>query len=175
MPIDPNNLAAFAAGTGGPPPGADEGGGEIPDEEAPVEEEGPGKFGMLLTLLEQHAEDVEGLTDEFDPAELVDETVELDEPDIQALWDGFDGLDEALQTEIRASLPGVTLDEARDLASHLEAEGIIQDAERVAGWLFRVGKLDLAAEGENDDDEEDLEEEPADEALDEIEEDDGEV
>lgn len=158
MAIDPKQLEAFA-GNGGPPPGEDDGqspgsGGDGGDDQ----EGGPGKFGQLLTLLEANAEDIESLAEEFDPDQLTDPGQELDPSDQDALKEGVESLDQPLQDEIAKSLPGITIDEARELANHLESESIVDDADRFAGWLFRVGQLDLAGgEDEDDDDEEEAE------------------
>lgn len=160
MALDPQKLSAFA-NSGGPPPDAEP---EL-DANAPLdEEEGPGKFGTLMTLLEQHADDVMALTEEFDPDALLDEGSELDESDATALQEGIDGLDEELQTELKTALPGITLDEAREMATHLSDEGIVDDAERLAGWLFRAGQL--APMGDEDTDEPEEEEEPTDDEAD---------
>lgn len=157
MAIDPSKLSAFAS-AGGPP--ADEGamldeGMEM--EEGP-EEDGPGKFGNLLTLLEQYAEDVMALTDEFEPEALLDEATELEESDVEALQQGVEGLEDDLKTEL-GSLSGVALEEARELAQHLADEAIIDDADRLAGWLFRVGQVGLSADDGEGEEEEEIEEE----------------
>lgn len=155
MPIDPNSLAAFA-GTGGPPPGADE--SADADQGGGDEEEGPGQFGQLLTLLENNADDVMALTEEYDPDELSDESAELDDSEKKSMLEGVQSLDQALQGEL-GKLSGVSLDDAENMAQHLEGEGIIDDAERLGGWLFRVGQLDLSGDGSEEDDAEDEESE----------------
>jgi hypothetical protein len=155
MPISAGALSAFAN------PEVDPAAEEEPAPEE-TEEGGPGKFGMLITLLEQHAEDVMALTDEFDPDQLVDAAQELDEAEQDQLREGASGLEEELVAEMKTALPGATIDETREVAMHLESEGIIDDAERLAGWLFRVGEVGLgeAEAEEGDGEEEDLEEDP---------------
>jgi len=144
MAIDPKQLEAFA-GNGGPPPGEDDGQSSMDDGDD-QQEGGPGKFGQLLTLLEANAADVEALAEEFDPDQLTDPGQELDPGDQDALKEGVESLDQPLQDEIAKALPGITIDEARELANHLESESIVDDADRFAGWLFRVGQLDLASD-----------------------------
>lgn len=157
MPIDPTALSAYANPTG------EEDMEGAPPEEGDMEEGGPGKFGVLLTLLEQNADDVMALTEEFDPDQLIDEGQELDEEEQAALRDGAMTLPEDLQGELAKALPGATVDETREIANHLESEGIVDDAERLAGWLFRLGQVGMEpAEGEEteEEDEEELDDEP---------------
>lgn len=164
MPIDPGSLAAFANPEEDP-----EAAPEAPEGEGDMQEGGPGKFGMLITLLEENADDVMSLTEEFDPDQLADAAQELDEEEQSSLREGAASLPDDLQAELRAALPGATIEETREVATHLEDEGIIDDAERLAGWLFRVGEvgLDEPAEGEEeapeDEEPEDLEDEEVEE------------
>jgi hypothetical protein len=161
MAIKPSALEAFANPI-------DEEGGDVPAEEGAPEdaqEGGPGKFGMLITLLEQFAEDVLPLTEEFNPDQLIDVGQELDEAEQDQIREGVGQLDEELQAELASALPGVTLEEAQEVADHLEAEGIIDDAAALAGWLFRIGEVGLGEGGEGEDTEE--EDPDADEGLEE--------
>jgi hypothetical protein len=152
MAIDPGALKAFANPTNDPD--------MEPEEGDDMQEGGPGKFGMLITLLEANADDVMSLTDEFDPDILTDIAQDLDEDDQATLRDGAMTLPDDLQAEL-GSLRGSSLDETREIAVHLESEDVIDDVERLAGWLFRIGEVGLeAADGE---DAEDVEEEPSDE------------
>jgi hypothetical protein len=150
--LTPAELAAFAN-----PISNDD---ELPELETSedMQEGGPGRFGLLITLLEAHAEDVQALSDEFDPDQLTDVGQELDEDEQESLREGAQQLPEELQAELAKALPGVTIDEAREIAEHLETEEIIDDAERLAGWLYRLGEVGLeGGEAEEPDEEEDEE------------------
>jgi len=164
MPIDPGSLAAFANPEEDPEtaPGAPEG-------ESDMQEGGPGKFGMLITLLEANADDVMALTEEFDPDQLTDVAQELDDEERASIQEGAASLPEDLVAELSATLPGATIEETREVAMHLEDEAIIDDAERLAGWLYRVGEVGLG-EAPEDEEEETEEEEPEDLGDDEVEE-----
>lgn len=160
MAIKPSALEAFANPM-------EEDAGDLPAEEgAPedMQEGGPGKFGQLITLLEQHAEDVMPLTDEFDPDQLSDVAQELDDSEKDQLREGVKALDEELQAELKSALPDITIEEAQEVADHLESEGIVDDAARLAGWLFRLGEVGLSEGGEEEDTDVD---EDADEGLEE--------
>lgn len=154
MVMDPDKLAAFAT-NGGPPPGGDESADADAGGDDTGDDNDPGQFGQLLTLLENNADDVMSLTDEFDPDELTDESTELDDGEKQTLLEGVQSLDQALQGEL-AKLTGISLDDAQNLAQHLESEGVVDDAERLGGWLFRVGQIDLSG-GDDSEDSDDTE------------------
>lgn len=164
MPIDPGSLAAFANPEEDP-----EAAPEAPEGEGDMEEGGPGKFGMLITLLEANADDVMGLTEEFDPDQLTDIAQELDEEEKASLQEGAATLPEDLVAELGAALPGTSIEETREVATHLEDEAIIDDAERLAGWLYRIGEVGLGEpvegeeESEEEDDAEDLEDDEVEE------------
>ena len=156
MAIDPGKLEAFAndeggkgggkggggkqkggdhdgdGGDGGHDESHDEGGGENEEKD-----EGEGKFAKLTALLEEFAEDVEAAADSVDAEALHDPESEMSPEDEKIFEEDVDGLDEGLKKELAAT-GGMSLDEAHEIASHLEGEDMIEDGDRVAGWLFRA-------------------------------------
>jgi hypothetical protein len=142
MGIDPKKLEAFAqggrkAGVKPPPPPVED---DMTDaaEEA---KEGEGRFGKLLPLLEKFHEDVEAACDELDPEVLKDSGAEMPPEDQTILKDGFENLDGELVAAGNEELSGgISMDEAHGMANHLESEGMTEDPDRVAGWLFRLAQ-----------------------------------
>lgn len=135
--IDPEQLKAFAN------PGGE--GDVAPTED--MEENGSGRFGALIPLLEAGAEDLVERAEEMDGDALRDPTIELDPEEQQILQDGYSLLDRRLQQELR-KVGAISFDEAVELARHLQAEGMIDDPDRVAGYLARVSAM-LHGEGES--------------------------
>lgn len=115
--------------------GVEEGG------EGDMQEGGDGKFGALIPLLEQFADDVQTCADDVDPDCLSSTDEELSEDDSQALSDAYDGLDGKLKKEMKSTLPEITMDKAAELAQHLSDESLIDDQDTFAGLLFRFGQV----------------------------------
>jgi hypothetical protein len=155
--MDAKKLAAFAQG--GQAGDEEEAGGE--GEEV---QEGMGRFGALLPLLEENAEAVQELMDEVDSEMLTDLGRELPPEDAQAVQDALDELDDALVDEMRRAFSsGLSPELAQELGDHLEAEGIAEDGQLFGGWLFRAAQV-LAgptdeADGADEEEEEEEEEE----------------
>lgn len=185
MPVDPKKLEAFAnqppkggkPGGGGKPEGGnkppgknggDEGGGEGGGDED-MQEFGDGKYGALIPLLEENAEDLEANCDELDIDMLKDPSAELADEDKQILVESFDALPDDLKAEMSAALSAISIEDARKLADHLAGEDMVDDAERMGGYLFRIGALvesgELSVDGseESEGDEEEGEEAAGDE------------
>jgi hypothetical protein len=154
MGIDPKKLQAFTQGGQPPDDGGDEGvehedvgGGEgakkkKQHEAEEAEEGGEGKFGQLLPLLEAHAEDIADAIEGINPEILEDVESELEEEDSEALMDSADSLDQQLRSIMKKVFSGgLSPDEAYELADHLESEGLVDNAELVAGWFQRIAHL----------------------------------
>lgn len=123
--------------------GEDEGGdGESDDD---MQEGGEGKFGEFIPVLEQHASEIEDLTDEIDRNALTDFDSDLEENDEQAMQEGLDRLPDDFKQAFQAAIgaaDGMTEDEARKLGEHLAQEDIITvDPDIFAGWLFHASKI----------------------------------
>lgn len=147
MGIDPKSLKAFAATA--PNQGArklpdpspvDEGTGVQDEDDKAFEEFDDSSYASLLPVLEQHADEVSEAADELDSdtLALLDEPISEDEQEILA--EGFNGLDRKLQKALRESLGEIPVEHAIRLAEHLENEDLIEDSERVSGWLYRLGE-----------------------------------
>jgi hypothetical protein len=154
MAIDGKKLAAFAGGGGhkGPTPSKEEK-GEHHDEEDRAEHEGEheeghdddmqeggeGRFGKLIPLLEEFAEEVEACCDEIDGDLLVDMEAEMPSDEEQILKSGLHTLDKKLVKALSEAFDGgISPEEATELAEHLANEEIVSDPDRVAGWLYRI-------------------------------------
>jgi len=166
--MDPKKLHAFAGA--GPEPTDDESGGDGEHEEGGEEEEqaeGEDRFAKLLPLLEENAEDIEDVADEVDGDVLTDPSAELSPEDSTAIQESLDDMPKDLTDAMREAFKGgLSHDDALELANHLEEEDMVEDAERIGGWLFRAaavlqggGGSDEGSE-EEDETEEDEEEEP---------------
>lgn len=153
MAIDSNKLAAFA--------GAEDKSSKskkkvADDEDADLQEYGDGRYGALIPLLEEHAEDILACADEIDTEALEDPESNLSDEDADILIESLELLPEELQVEAKAALGGISAEDATALAAHLERDNIIDDsdADRFAGWLFRLGSL-MDSDQDTEDDAED--------------------
>lgn len=178
MAMDKGKLAAFAKG-------ADEAGDVDQVSAAPVEgagedfqEGGPGRFGGLIPLLEEHADLLGEALMMVDEARLRDTTSDLEPEDHAAVDEGWQLFPPELQSAFAEAFGegGVTVEDAAQLADHLDAEGLVDvDAEILAGYLFLIAeKLEsgelLLPEGEESEEIEDLKEgEGAEPSLEELE------
>ena len=136
--MDANSLMAFA----GKAPVDD----EMMEEEVVVEESGPvegdiEKYARLIPMLEEYSEDVMALAEEMDVDVLMDPSVALEADDMAILQQGVDTLDRKLKAEMESCCGGISMEDAEYLAGHLEGEGLIDDAPRVKGWIYRTGEL----------------------------------
>ena len=148
MPIEPGKMAAFV-NEGSPPPE-----GEAEGEETNPGEGGVEKFAALIPMLEEFAEDVVELSDEMDVDVLLDETAEISPEDEMILKEGVATLDRRLKKELESCCGGMTMEEATTLAEHLADEGIIDDSERIGGWIYRVGVMYGGKSSHEEDEEE---------------------
>lgn len=157
MPIDPKKLQAFA---GGEQPQAEEPEAEQPEGgEEDMQEGGEGRFGALIPLLEQYAEEIEAACDELPPEALEDPEMELEEADQTILVEGVNVLPEDLKAELKSAFGGgIEPEEAQELADHLESEDMIADPMRTAGWFQRVAAIADQIGGEDEETEEPQEE-----------------
>ena len=165
MAIDPKKMAAFANKVkpqgGGPAPtdsdykdgsDGDDHNAESHEEDTDHDDEdsdgqdddmkefGDGKFGSLIPLLEEHAEDIEAAAEEIDADALAsDDDLPDDE---QGILDGaIKSLDKQLASELKSAFAGgISREEANELAEHLADEDQITLTDQVAGWLFHVAK-----------------------------------
>jgi hypothetical protein len=122
---------------------SDEGEGNEEQSEGEGEdfkEGGPGKYGMLIPVIEQFAQDIEACCDELDTEYLTDTSEEMPEDEKQILQEGYDALEDNLKEALSVA-SGITPDDAMKLAQHLADEDIIEDDDRVAGWLVRLGQI----------------------------------
>jgi len=159
MPIDSKKMNAFA----GPSPDTD----EVYDEEA---EEGTEQFRELLPTLEEGAGELEVLSQTLglNPQEVLAQTPEdFDEELLASYEEEAADLDDDLQ-EVLGGLVGASVGKCRQLAAHLQDEGLIEDENMVAAVLYMAaisagaGDEELADEG---DDEEELADDDAGEIL----------
>ncbi len=135
-----------------------------------TQEGGEGRFAALIPLLEASVDEIEASCDELDHDALMDPESEMDAQDEQMLKEGYDALPDELKKECAKVLENISKEDAEKLASHLADEDMIEDEERTAGWLQRVGKIvaggedeDEEAEDEGDDeDDQSDDEEPSD-------------
>jgi hypothetical protein len=144
-------------------PEADDAHSGIPEsEESDSDEQSEGNYpppaggrnpGAAIPALEQYAKEIEASCDELDYDMLTDPDLEMTEDDIAILQEGVLMLPPRLLKVIE-NLAGIDIDGAQTIAAHLESEGMVDDAERVAGWIFRVGQLldqsDPSEEGEEE-------------------------
>jgi len=120
------------------------------------------KYADLMQQLEAHAGDVEEQAEGMDPEMLEDPGAQMDDDAKADLAECLEALDDSLVEEMHDALKGISHDDAQMLADHLEQEGMITDADMVAGFLFRVGQLDAApggddhGDGEDADDDDDM-------------------
>jgi hypothetical protein len=111
--------------------------------------EGMEKYADLMQQLEAHAGDVEEQAEGMDPEMLEDPSQAMDDDAKMEVEECLEALDDSLVEEMHDALKGISHDDAQMLADHLEQEGMITDADMVAGFLFRVGQLDGAAGGDD--------------------------
>lgn len=169
MAIDPSKMEAFAQG---PNPGGNAdltalkgGGGEPAGDAAPSSEDmkegGQGKFSALIPLLEEAAEEIEACCDELDPEQLGKPEEDFDDENHDIFVESFAELPDDLKAEMLEALAdGITPEEADELATHLEGEGMIEDAERFANYLQHVARaIDDGYIGAEDEEEAEAEEE----------------
>lgn len=138
-------------------------------EESAADEQAEGNYpppagatnpGAAIPALEQYSGEIEASCDELDYDMLTDPDLEMTDDDIAILQEGVLMLPPRLLKVIE-NLKGIDIDAAQTIAAHLESEGMVDDAERVAGWIFRVGQL--LDQGEEAPEEEESEEEPEEE------------
>lgn len=162
MGVDPKKMAAWASkdngqemkpqGGGGPGHGhakhedPEEGDDheEHDDEEHGHEEEdedsGKGK-GMLIAALEEFSDEAEQSADEVDGDDVTDPEAELSDEDHKILQDGYNALPPKLKKAIQRNAKDISMDEATEIAEHLHEEDKVEDPDRLAGWLYRVGQI----------------------------------
>lgn len=104
------------------------------------QEGGDGKYGHLIPIIEQHAQDVEACCDELDTEYLTDTSEDMPDDEKQILQEGVDALADDLKQALGV-VSGISQEDAHKLASHLADEDIIEDEDRFAGWLVRVGQV----------------------------------
>lgn len=104
------------------------------------QEGGEGKYGHLIPVIEMHAQDIEACCDELDTEYLTDTTDDMPDDEKQILTEGVDALADDLKSALGA-VSGISQEDAQKLAAHLAEEDIIEDEDRVAGWLVRVGQV----------------------------------
>lgn len=146
-PIDPNKMEAFMQ-VGPKPEGGDlsgfKKGGEAKSEEPKppsedMKEGGQGRFGSLIPLLEESAEELEACCDELDPEQLGNPNEPFDEENHDIFIEAFSDLPEDLQDELMSVLAEpLEVEEAEELGAHLEGEGMVTDGERIGNYLRHV-------------------------------------
>lgn len=160
--MDPKNLRAFAkrGQKQNPDPKAAK-----PGADPEIQEGGEDKLGQLTPILEEAAGDIESAAESM--TTLPDEVFGAEEP--EQAWEDeaastMDELDEDVQDALKP-LSGISADDAHELAQHLMDEGMVDDAEAVAAWLYLVGchMAKGGDQGDDSEDDEDLEDGGADE------------
>jgi hypothetical protein len=137
--IDAEKMAAYVNGEAG--------GGEMPPEEEGNPEEGgqqgTERLANLILRLQESAEDVADVSDEMDAGVLADPMVPMESDDVEILQSGFDGLDSNLKKELTAccAAGGLSIEDARYIAQHLADMELVENPERIAGWLYRIGEM----------------------------------
>lgn len=123
---------------------ADEG-AELPEELKP--------YAQAVKLLERDAEDLEEQCEGIDGDLLSDATAEPDDQQKAELEDSLSALSDDLVGAMKGCMKGIPQEDAMGIATHLEDEGFITDAEMVGAYLFQLGKvLGSAPEGEDEGD-----------------------
>jgi hypothetical protein len=161
MAIDPQKLAAVAGDKGGPPRGKpDKNSGPQPkggnphdahpdmaesdetesDEASELPEELQ-QYAEFLQSLEAHAEDLEDQCDGLDGEFISDPGATPDDEQKQELEECLEACPDDLVSSFKAHGANISHDDALKLAEHLESEGMISDAEPVAGFIFHVGQV----------------------------------
>lgn len=115
-------------------------GEEESEESDDFKEGGEGRYGALIPVIEQYAQDIEACCDELDAEYLSDTSEDMPEDEKQILQEGYDILEDNLKDALDV-VSGISQDDAAKLAQHLADEDIIQDEDRVAGWLVRIGQI----------------------------------
>jgi hypothetical protein len=134
------------------------GGGNQATKDDDFKEGGEGKYSALIRLLEKHAEDIGYCLDEASREALEDPHVELDEAEQKLFESGVKELDTELVQELGELAP-IDMDSAYKLATHLQGEGYIEDADPdlLAGWIVRAAAVAKDLDLEDEEDEEDVE------------------
>lgn len=98
------------------------------------------RYADLLPLLEEHHGEIIECCDELDSDSLTLLDEPMDDDTREAIEESFNSLDRKLQKVVRETCGEMPIEHAMKLADHLEAEGMIEDTDRFAGWLYRVGE-----------------------------------
>lgn len=138
MPMDSSELKAFANGP--KPTDGDMHDGDPEAEESQAENAEPRDFTNLVAKLTEFAEDLEASADELDPEMLMDLEAALESDDATIIYEGFENLDRNLRKELQSVFP-LAQDEAMEIAGELEGAGVIEDSERIAGYLLRLSEM----------------------------------
>ena len=120
-------------------------GGEMPDaagKEEIVEGEGgselASKYGDVIEMLEAEAPAIMEQAEQMDPDMVRDPGAELDDDSKNLLEESKGILDEGLMALITEKLSECTWDDTMEIATHLEADGHIDDPELFSGFLFHL-------------------------------------
>jgi len=173
MPVDPKKLSAFAGGNTAEkkkkkppaPTSHEEEDEEDLDEDLEKEEEepepgmedeiaegnvpsGPTNPGAVIPFFEQYADEIEACCDELDYDVLIDPELDMSEEDEVIMQEGAAMLPPRLAGNLW-HLTDIDYDAALAIGKHLEEERMSQDAERTAGWIYRIGQL-LAADSDEE-------------------------
>jgi hypothetical protein len=143
--MDKGKLAAFAASEhggsgGGKTSDADKNGANKEEPMTDFSTYAGGKYAELVPLLEDNAaliEDALGGLD-MEPANVLDGQ-DVAQETVQAITDGFDDLPDDLQEKLGV-LSDATEDELKALAAHLASNGLVDDGDGVAAWLYLVAQ-----------------------------------
>jgi hypothetical protein len=141
-------MGVFMGGAGPKPDASDS---EPMDNGGGNEDSGGKDYSALQPLLQDYAADIEAAANELevDPQEALGEGYEPDEGVIEQLESGMEGLDDDF-VEGMDPLAGIDSDSARELAQGLQDDGLIQDEDKVAAWIFLVGNHALHSEPDGD-------------------------
>lgn len=114
---------------------------EAPEDESEELDSELKPYAELVKALEDNSDDVENSLDGLDQEFLTDSSATPDDEQRQELEEVLEGLPQDLTDLMRQHLPGCSWDDAMGIASHLEEEGMISDADPVAGLLFHAGQV----------------------------------
>ena len=144
MPLSPTELKAFARVKA---PYRKQEEGPVPQELEGVgqyEENGPGRFGAIIEMLEDASIELQDAVSELSEAALEELDVPLAElapQDQDTIEDIYEELDDGLRAEMaKAFAGGITEDEAHELAEHLADEDMIDDEDAVGAIIYRLSE-----------------------------------
>jgi soluble cytochrome b562 len=140
MPINPKQLKALVdQEEGNPTDEFEEDGSDSEEEEGDDASPDPlADMGDFAEMLRENASEIEGLSDEIE--EQLAENPEPSEETKAKISEDLGKMPGALQEGFKQFIANLDFSGCVAVAKKLADEGIIEDAERFAGWLYWAGK-----------------------------------